>query len=144
VLVAALGWRASHQEAGHYLRLLAAETDPDVCTRAERAALPSLWRRRAARRYAVQRRGHQAGREVRHLQRVQARLAVELSRGGQHPDWYRQLARASRLELRRLGHPEAFAPPGAVPPWWLIALLVTAVAGLCVLFVALASGAGVR
>jgi protease PrsW len=143
VLVLVLAALAGRQEAGAYLQLLAAEPDPDVSTPRERAALASIWGRRAARRYALDRSGRRAAREVRYLQRVQARLAVELSRGGPDAPRYRQLARDCRAGLRRLGHPEAVAPTGAVPPGWFIALLALTAAGLCVLFALIAVGAGV-
>jgi hypothetical protein len=37
--------------------------------------------------------------------------------------------------MRRLGHPEAAAPPGAVPPPWLLIFVSFAVVGMCALFV---------
>jgi len=114
-----------------------------VCTARGRAALASLWGRRSARRYALDRYGRRAAREVRYLQEAQARLAVELSRGGLDAERFRERARECRTHLRRLGHPEAYAPPGAVPPWWLVLGVLLAIGGLCVLFVAVVGGLGV-
>jgi len=91
-------------------------------------------------RYALDRYGRRAAREVRYLQEAQARLAVELSRGGVDAERFRDRARECRAHLRRLGHPEAYAPPGAVPPWWLVLGVLLAIGGLCVLFVAVVSG----
>ncbi len=138
LLVLVLARVAGRQEAAHYLELLALDADPEVCTERERAALRTGWRRRSARRYALDRYGRRAAREVRYLQRAQARLAVELSRGGPDADRYRRLARDCRIQLRRLGHPEAYAPSGTVPPWWVVTGVIIAVGGLCVLFVAVA------
>jgi hypothetical protein len=141
--VVVLGRMAGRQEAEHYLQLLAGEP-ASVCTAAERAALVSRRRRRAARRYALDRYGGRAAREVRALQAAQARLAVELSRGGPADDRLRDRVLRHRARMRRLGHPEAAAPPGAVPPPWLLMFVSASIVGMCALFVwaLLALGAG--
>jgi len=135
LLVLALVRAAGHREADYYVRELAAYGDPELATEAELAALRSMWRRSAARRLAADRRGGAAGRAVGRLQRAQAQVAVELSRGGDQVDGYRARAHAERQVLRRLGHPEAYAPGGAAIPWWLWAVLVGGLGALVVLFV---------
>ncbi|HEU4346318.1 MAG TPA: PrsW family intramembrane metalloprotease, partial [Actinoplanes sp.] len=73
--------RAHDREADYYTAKLAALHDPALITEAELAVLRSGSRRSAARWHAGLSAGHPARSAVRRLQRAQARLAVELSRG---------------------------------------------------------------
>jgi hypothetical protein len=70
-----------HREAGYYMAQLAALGDRRIATEDELRVLGHGHLRAGARRYAYGRGGVKARRAVRRLQRAQARLAVELSRG---------------------------------------------------------------
>jgi RsiW-degrading membrane proteinase PrsW (M82 family) len=106
VLILWLVRRAHDREADYYTAKLADLRDPSLITEAELAGLRSGSRRSAARWHAGLRAGPRARSAVRRLQRAQARLAVDLSRGV--PTGH---CRAEILEQRAilvgLGHPEA-------------------------------------
>jgi RsiW-degrading membrane proteinase PrsW (M82 family) len=127
LLVTLLVRRASRREAGYYLDHLAG--DERVVTVRELAALGSGRTRAAARRYARGRGGRAACRAVRRLQRAQALLALELSRGGRRAGRYRAAALAQRQVLESLGHPDGYAPDGAsAADWsWLVGCVCAAV-----------------
>jgi RsiW-degrading membrane proteinase PrsW (M82 family) len=108
---------AGRREAGYYLRHLAG--DPRVATDRELAALATGGTRLAARRFAYARGGRRLSRYVRKLQRAQARLALDLSRGLPHAAEHRAEALAMRQWLEALGHPEAYAPGNAATAAWL-------------------------
>jgi RsiW-degrading membrane proteinase PrsW (M82 family) len=103
-----LARRAHDREADYYVGRLADLDDPELITPGEMEVLRSGSHRSAARRHA----GHTAGRAarsaVRRLQRAQACLAVELSRGAPTAGWSDEI-RTQRATLVRLGHPEAVA-----------------------------------
>jgi RsiW-degrading membrane proteinase PrsW (M82 family) len=102
---------ARHREADYYTAELAALNDPRVATPAELYALGQGHLRVEARRYAFARAGVRGRRAVRRLQRAQARLAVELSRGESGFRWF-GAALQERARLVSIGHPEAYAPEG--------------------------------
>jgi hypothetical protein len=77
--------------------------------------LKSGSRRATARWHARNRAGLRARAAVRRLQRAQARLAVELSRGTTDLDRWQDEVRRQRRILAGLGHPEAIAPDGKGP-----------------------------
>jgi len=108
--------RAAHdREADYYAAQLAELDDPELITADELNALKSGSRRASARWHARSRAGFRARTAVRRLQRAQARLAVEVSRGT--PDlsrWCHEVRRQRRI-LAALGHPEASAPEGKGP-----------------------------
>ncbi|MFI5495310.1 PrsW family intramembrane metalloprotease [Actinoplanes sp. NPDC051859] len=108
--------RAAHdREADYYTAQLATLDDPELVTPTELDALRSGSRRASARWHARVQAGLRARAAVRRLQRAQARLAVEISRGT--PDlsrWCREVRRHRRT-LTRLGHPEAVVPAGRGP-----------------------------
>ncbi len=115
VLIWLLVRSAHDREADYYAEQLAKLDDAELITPAERRALKAGSRRASARAYARARGGWRARAAVRRLQRAQARLAVELSRGT--PDlsrWSHEIRRQRRV-LNRLGHPEAVAPDGKGP-----------------------------
>jgi RsiW-degrading membrane proteinase PrsW (M82 family) len=125
--------RSGRSEAEFYLAQLAG-VPASIATERELAALRSARARNEALRLARQRHGRPARRAVSRLQRAQARLAVELSRGGERQEEAWTTVLAVRTELRRLGHPEAYAPAAGAPPasWsWLIG--TAAAAALAVL-----------
>nr|WP_296072973.1 PrsW family intramembrane metalloprotease [uncultured Actinoplanes sp.] len=97
------------READFYVGQLAGLRDPELITTGELAVLGSGSRRAAARRHAGAQAGRRARVAVRRLQRAQARLAVELSRGssGSRCDDVRH----QRSVLIGLGHPDAVAGP---------------------------------
>ncbi|ROP30968.1 PrsW family intramembrane metalloprotease [Couchioplanes caeruleus] len=108
--------RSAHdREADYYTAQLATLDDPELVTPAELDALRSGSRRASARWHARVRAGLRAWAAVRRLQRAQARLAVEISRGT--PDLSRrcQEVRRHRRTLAGLGHPEAVVPAGKGP-----------------------------
>ncbi len=112
VMIGLLLQAARLREADYYGRELARLANPDLATAAEIAVLGSPLRRAAARRYARDRVGWRAAAAVRRLQRAQARLAVELSRGSPaRPASYADVA-AARRQLVSHRHPEAVAAPG--------------------------------
>ncbi|UQU64823.1 PrsW family intramembrane metalloprotease [Couchioplanes caeruleus] len=108
--------RSAHdREADYYAEQLAALDDPELITPAEVEALKSGSRRASARWHARVQAGFRARAAVRRLQRAQARLAVELSRGTEDLGrWCREVRRQRRI-LNRLGHPEAVVPEGKGP-----------------------------
>ena len=135
VLVVVLARLAGRLEAHHYLEQLLLDGDPELCTARELAVLASGRQRWAARRYALDRCGKRGAREVKQLQLAQARVAVQLSRGGlEDAELHRQRAWDCRARLRSWGHPEAFAPVGGIPPWWYVFLVLLGCAGFAVLF----------
>jgi RsiW-degrading membrane proteinase PrsW (M82 family) len=100
--------RVHDQEADYYVGRLADLNDPELITPAELGVLRSGARRSAARRHAGFAAGRRARSAVRRLQRAQARLAVEISRGAPTGHWSDDI-RTHRAALLRLGHPEAVA-----------------------------------
>ncbi len=117
VVILLLVHSAGRREAGYYLRKLVG--DPRVATERELAALATGGTRLAARRFAYARGGRRLARCVRKLQRAQARLALDVSRGLPQAAEHR----AEVLELRRwleaYGHPDAYAPGNAAVAAWL-------------------------
>jgi RsiW-degrading membrane proteinase PrsW (M82 family) len=114
------GWlvrNAGQREAAYYTREITELGDPRLATPRELAALGSGHSRAAARRYAYLRHGRHCARTVRRMQRTQAQLAVELSRGGERVDRYRADLLAARAKLVGWGHPDAYAPRGTGTPW---------------------------
>jgi RsiW-degrading membrane proteinase PrsW (M82 family) len=106
---------AGRREAEFYGRELAQLGDPRIATPEEVAALGSARTRAAARRYAQGRVGFRGVRAVRDLQQAQARLAVELSRGGDRVRARLLDVLAARRRLYAYGHPQASAPAGPRP-----------------------------
>lgn len=108
--------RAAHdREAEYYATQLAGLADPELATPAEREALTTGARRASARAHARDRVGWRGRAAVRRLQRAQARLAVDLSRGAEDlTDRFEEVRRERRL-LVTLGHPEAVVPAGKGP-----------------------------
>ena len=102
--------RAHDREADYYTSVLATLRDPELITAGELAALRSGSQRSAARWHAGHRAGRKARSAVRRLQRGQARLAVELSRGAP-TGRRRDEIRTQRAILVASGHPEAIAGP---------------------------------
>jgi protease PrsW len=123
---------ASGSEADFYLSRLAG--DPDIATARELAALRSGRRRMAARRYAYARCGRQGANAVKALQKAQARLAVEMSRGGGQIPQLRAAVMVQRRRLRAFRHPEATAPPERRTAWgsWLVGAAMAAVVAVSV------------
>jgi hypothetical protein len=108
--------RAAHdREADYYAAQLAELDDPELITAHELNALKSGSRRASARWHARTRAGFRARAAVRRLQRAQARLAVEVSRGTADLDrWCHEVRRQRRI-MASLGHPEAIVPEGKGP-----------------------------
>jgi protease PrsW len=106
---------ASGSEADFYLAELLG--DPPVATSKELAALRTGRRRISARRYAYARCGRKGADAVRKLQKAQARLAVELSRGGEDAPRLRDEVLVQRQRLVGMRHPEASAPPNHPRRW---------------------------
>jgi RsiW-degrading membrane proteinase PrsW (M82 family) len=108
--------RAAHdREADYYAAHLVRLADHELITPDELAALRSGARRAAARWHARTVAGLPAHAAVRRLQRSQARLAVELSRGTADLSRWQHEVRRQRRILAALGHPEAIAPDGRGP-----------------------------
>ncbi|MFI7596281.1 PrsW family intramembrane metalloprotease [Actinoplanes sp. NPDC049681] len=108
--------RAAHdREADYYTAQLATLDDPELVTPAELEALKFGSRRASARWHARVRAGFRARAAVRRLQRAQARLAVEISRGTPDLSRWCHEVRRQRRTLTRLGHPEAVVPDGKGP-----------------------------
>jgi hypothetical protein len=97
--------------------------DPRIITTREVAALRTGRRRVAARRYAYARCGRVGKVAVRNLQRAQAQLALDLSRGGRRAYPLRLSVLVARRRLDAMGHPEAVVPMGHRRDWG--ALVVT-------------------
>jgi hypothetical protein len=120
-LIAYLVSVARGREADFYLGGLAALADPNLATSREIAILRSGPRRAAARRYAYARTGRPGRNAVLDLQRAQARLAVDITRGGHHYGTYRGDVLAIRQRLIAFGHPEAIvAPDHRRNPWGVV------------------------
>jgi RsiW-degrading membrane proteinase PrsW (M82 family) len=135
--------RSAHdREADYYAAQLAQLDDPELITPAELDALKSGSRRASARWYARTRRGLRARSAVRRLQRAQARLAVELSRGT--PDLGRRCheVRRQRRILLMLGHPEAIAPAGKGPWRRTASTVFTTALAIAVLWAAISTLGG--
>jgi protease PrsW len=98
--------RAHGREGDYYAGHLATLRDPELITEGELAVLRSSARRSAARWHAGHTAGARARSAVRRLQRAQARLAVELSRGASVSRCCDDV-RSQRRTLIGLGHPEA-------------------------------------
>jgi RsiW-degrading membrane proteinase PrsW (M82 family) len=141
VLILLLVRRVHDREADYYVGQLATVRDPELITASELAVLGSGSRRAAARRHAGAQAGRRARLAVRRLQRAQARLAVDLSRGepattGPPGAEIRQ----ERETLVRLGHPEAVGGPQS---WKHTASTVAStVVAIAVLWVALSALGG--
>jgi protease PrsW len=117
---------ASGSEADFYLAELVG--DPDVATSKELAALRTGRRRMAARRYAYARCGRKGANAVGMLQKAQAELAVELSRGGDRVPELREAVLVQRRRLIGFRHPEAAAPPDRQRAWgsWAVGIALSA------------------
>jgi RsiW-degrading membrane proteinase PrsW (M82 family) len=109
---------AGRREAAYYTREISELHDLRLGTPRELDALGSARTRAAARHLAHVQHGRDCARAVRRLQRTQALLAVELSRGGDGVDRYRADLLLERDRLVRWGHPEAYAPNTGTP--WLV------------------------
>ncbi|MFI1992600.1 PrsW family intramembrane metalloprotease [Actinoplanes sp. NPDC020271] len=140
VLILWLVRRAHDREAEYYVARLQDLDDPELITAGELRALGSGSRRAAARRHAAERAGRKARAAVRHLQRAQAQLAVELSRASGLTDQHHSDVRRHRATLIELGHPEAVE---GLRSWRHTASTVgTTVVAIAVLWVALAALGG--
>jgi protease PrsW len=117
ILIALFVRAASGAEADFYLGTLLALGDPRIITSREVTTLRSGRRRVAARKFAYARAGSAGRRTVREIQRAQARLAVDLSRGGQHAYALRLAVLVQRRRLAALAHPEAAVPQGGRRDW---------------------------
>jgi protease PrsW len=117
---------ASGSEADFYLAELV--DDPEVATPKELAALRTGRRRMSARRYGYARCGRKGADAVRKLQKAQARLAVELSRGGEDAPRLRDEVLVQRKRLVGMRHAEASAPPVRRHRWgsWLVGIALAA------------------
>ncbi len=117
---------ASGSEADFYLAELVG--DPEIATAKELAALRSGRRRMAARRYGYARCGRPGSDAVRRLQKAQAKLAVERSRGGADAGPLRDAVLMQRKRLVAMRHPEASAPPERRRAWgsWMVGIGVSA------------------
>ncbi len=117
IMIVLLVRSASGQEADFYLGGLVALGEPGIATAKELTVLRSGRRRMAARRYAYARCGRQGSGAVRQLQRAQARLAVDISQGGEQLEELREAVLVQRRRLVSLAHPEATAPPERRRSW---------------------------
>ncbi|HEY4419424.1 MAG TPA: PrsW family intramembrane metalloprotease [Pseudonocardia sp.] len=141
LLIVLLVRHVHDREADFYVGQLATLRDPALITTGELAVLGSGSRRAAARRHAGAQAGRRARIAVRRLQRAQARLAVELSRGRDGAT-RRHCAeiQQQRDMLILLGHPDGVAGPRS---WrhtaWSVLSTVVAIA---VLWVALSALGG--
>lgn len=135
--------RAAHdREADYYAGQLAKLDDPELITPGELAALKSGSRRATARWHARTRAGLRARTAVRRLQRAQARLAVELSRGTTDLGrWCHEVRRQRRI-LATLGHPEAVAPEGKGPWRRTASTVFTTALAIAVLWAAISALGG--
>jgi protease PrsW len=120
-VIALLVSLARGREADSYLGGLAALADPNIATSREIAILRTGPKRAAARRYAYARTGRPGRNAVLGLQRAQARLAVDIAKGGDHFHIYRDDVLAIRQKLIAFGHPEAVtAPDHRRNPWGIV------------------------
>jgi RsiW-degrading membrane proteinase PrsW (M82 family) len=115
-------WASGH-EANFYLGTLLTLGDPRIITTREVAALRTGRRRWLARKYAYARGGRPGKIAARNLQRAQARLALDLSRGGRRAYPLRLAVLVSRRHLEAIGHPEAVMPPGQRRDWGAFAVV---------------------
>lgn len=135
--------RSAHdREAEYYTRQLADLDDPGLITPAELAALRAGSRRAGARWHAQDRAGIRARRAVRRLQRAQARLAVEISRGTEDLGPRHHDVRRQRELLQELGHPEAVAPEGTGPWRRTASTVFTTALAIAVLWAAISTLGG--
>jgi protease PrsW len=124
IMIGLLVRAARGSEADFYLGALQVLADPNIATAKELAVLRTGSKRAAARRYAYSRSGRPGRAAVLALQRAQARLAVDISRGGAHYRKYREEVLALRQRLIAFGHPEAVTAPGhRRNPWGVIVTL---------------------
>ncbi|MEU8607523.1 protease PrsW, partial [Actinoplanes sp. NPDC048791] len=79
---------------------------------------------------------------VRRLQRAQARLAVELSRGTTDLSRWQHEVRRQRRTLTALGHPEAIAPEGKGPWRRTASAVFTTALAIAVLWAAISTLGG--
>ncbi|MEU7903665.1 PrsW family intramembrane metalloprotease [Actinoplanes sp. NPDC049118] len=135
--------RAAHdREADYYADQLAKLDDPELITPDELEVLKSGSRRATARWHARTRAGLRARSAVRRLQRAQARLAVELSRGTTDLGrWCHEVRRQRRI-LVGLGHPEATAPAGKGPWRRTASTVFTTALAIAVLWAAISTLGG--
>jgi len=135
--------RAAHdREAEYYAAQLGKLTDRELITPDELEVLRSSSRRATARWHARTRAGLRARAAVRRLQRAQARLAVELSRGTIDLDrWHHEVRRQRRI-LGVLGHPEAIAPEGKGPWRRTASAVFTTALAIAVLWAAISTLGG--
>lgn len=143
LLVILLLVRSAHdREADYYAAQLAELDDPELITPHELNALKSGSRRASARWHARTRAGFAARSAVRRLQRAQARLAVEVSRGTPDLDrWCHEVRRQRRI-LAGLGHPEAIAPEGKGPWRRTASTVFTTALAIAVLWAAISTLGG--
>ena len=135
--------RSAHdREAEYYARQLADLDDPELITPAELIALQAGSRRAGARWHAQDRAGIRARKAVRRLQRAQAQLAVEISRGTEDLERWRHDVRHQRGLLRALGHPEAVAPAGKGPWRRTASTVFTTALAIAVLWAAISTLGG--
>jgi len=139
-VIALLIRSAGRREAWYYLRQLVG--DPKVATVRELSALATGGTRLAARRFAYARGGRKLAYCVKQLQRAQARLALELSRGLPDAAEHRAEVLAIRQWLRAYGHPDAYAPGSATTTGWVWAGGAVAAGILAVLVAAAIRGLG--
>ncbi|AGZ38449.1 PrsW family intramembrane metalloprotease [Actinoplanes friuliensis] len=135
--------RAAHdREADYYAAQLATLDDPELITPDELEALKAGSRRASARWHARTRAGFRARAAVRRLQRAQAQLAVELSRGRTDLEpWCHEVRRQRRI-LAGLGHPEAIAPEGKGPWRRTASTVFTTALAIAVLWAAISTLGG--
>jgi hypothetical protein len=129
VVILALVRSAGHREAAYYSGVLADLNDGRIATPAEIEALATPAKRAAARRVPAGLAGFLA---VARMQRAQAQLAVELSRGGTLDTgtarrWYREVRRNRRRSTARAAPPRTAGTGG----WrrWLVGALVAMLIG---------------
>ncbi|HEY6595639.1 MAG TPA: PrsW family intramembrane metalloprotease [Asanoa sp.] len=108
VVVALLVRAARQREADYNTAEQAAPNDTRIATAAGLHAFGSGHLRVKGRRYPFARAGMRGRRAVRRLQRAQAGLAVDSSRGGSGFRWFGRAPR-ERSRLVAIGHPEAHA-----------------------------------
>jgi len=133
---------AHNREAEYYARQLADLDDPELITPAELIALQAGSRRAGARWHAQDRAGIRARKAVRRLQRAQARLAVEISRGTEDLGRWHHDVRHQRGLLQALGHPEAVAPEGKGPWRRTASTVFTTALAIAVLWAAISTLGG--
>ena len=136
VAILALLWTARHREADYYAAVLARADDPRLATPGEIDALRSPGRRATARRAAADRYGRAGFRATCALQAAQARLAVELSRGGSVDEaespvaYWRERVLAARRRLIGLENARPRRVPVPDTALWLAGSVVVALLAL--------------